>query len=162
MRLVYISFIILQLVACKNTNNKNKQISTSLDTALDNEINDDEYNNYRDITGLVEAKEFHKLIVDCDTALIFDARPREIYVEEPRIKGGKLISDYSFFRKYMNTVSKNHQIMVYCGKEVRSPGVVKLLVNMGFNNVYELKDGLIAWKKLKLPLVDTDGNPYKY
>ena len=52
--------------------------------------------------------------------------------------------------------------MVYCGKELRSPGTVNYLSNMGFNHIYELKGGLRAWKKLKLPLVDIKGKPFNY
>ncbi len=120
------------------------------------------YQQFRDITGLVEPGEFYKLILECDSVLIFDARPSEVYLKEPRINDAQLISNYRKFRENVGKLDRDHLIMVYCGLEIRSPGVIKILVNMGFNNVYELKGGLQKWKKLKLPMVTAEGKPYEY
>lgn len=69
---------------------------------------------------------------------------------------------FQLFKIQAASIDKNHQIMVYCGREINSPGVVQRLVSMGFINVYELKGGLNAWKRHKLPLVDAQNQSYVY
>ncbi|PXY03230.1 hypothetical protein DF185_03870 [Marinifilum breve] len=160
MKLFYSFTLSFLLIACNNTDsNKNNNTPTNKqNTAESPEV----FAQYRDITGLVDAEEFYRLIQTCDSAKIYDIRPREVYISDPRIKGGKLIYDFSYFKEALQDLHRDHQIMVYCGKELRSPAAVKALVKLGFNNVYELQGGLSAWKAKKLPLVNTNGNEYKY
>lgn len=160
MKLFYSFTLSFLLFACNNTDsNKNTNTPTNKqNTAEPPEV----FAQYRDITGLVDAEEFYRLIQTCDSAKIYDIRPREVYISEPRIQGGKLIYDFSYFKEALQELHRDHQIMVYCGKELRSPAAVKALVKLGFNNVYELQGGLSAWKAQKLPMVDTNENEYKY
>lgn len=161
MKTLYLLLLIFITVSCHN--HKSKQLNASQNDSLNYNNNfSEEHTQYRDITGLVDADVFYQLITTCDSALIFDIRPREVYKSEPRIKGGKLIYDFTYFKEALKDIHRNHQIMVYCGMELRSPAAVKALVNQGFNNVYELQGGLAVWKKLKLPMVDAQGNEFKY
>ncbi|WP_321516690.1 rhodanese-like domain-containing protein [Marinifilum fragile] len=161
MRIILIIILSIVFYSCsnnKNQNNSNSEVAESKQSAERPEA----FAQYRDITGLVDAEEFYRLIQTCDSVKIYDIRPREVYISEPRIKGAKLIYDFSYFKEALQTLHRDHQIMVYCGKELRSPAAVNALVKLGFNNVYELQGGLAAWKNKRLPLVDTDGNEYKY
>ncbi|NOU59296.1 rhodanese-like domain-containing protein [Marinifilum caeruleilacunae] len=162
MRILYFTFLLFLLAACSNFNKSKEQDSQNIGSNSGSEESMEDYSQYRDITGLVDAKEFHRLIVNCDSVLIYDIRPRDVYISEPRIKGGKLIYDFTYFKEALKDLHRDHQIMVYCGMELRSPAAVKALVKQGFNNVYELQGGLSVWKQLKLPLVDTQGNAYEY
>lgn len=156
MRISCLILLLFLLFSCKYSNQKEAS------TKIEEEEIPKRYTQYRDITGLVDAEEFHRLIETCDSVKVYDVRPREIYVSEPRIKGGKLIYDFTYFKEALQDLHRDHQIMVYCGEELRSPAAVKALVNLGFNNVYELKGGLAVWKDKKLPLVDAEGNEFKY
>ncbi|WP_421918833.1 rhodanese-like domain-containing protein [Marinifilum sp.] len=160
MRITCLIILVVLLESCNYSNQKDEP--KKKDSSINNEKLPEEYSQYRDITGLVEAAEFHQLIQTCDSVKIYDVRPREVFVSEPRIKGAKLIYDFSYFNEALKELHRDHQIMVYCGKELRSPAAVKSLVNLGFNNVYELKGGLTAWKSKKLPLVDNNGKNFKY
>ena len=163
MRILYFTLLLFLLAACDNSNKSKEQVSQNIGSNSDSEEESmEDYSQYRDITGLVDAKEFHRLIETCDSVLIYDIRPRDMYVSEPRIKGGKLIYDFTYFKEALKDIHRDHQIMVYCGMELRSPAAVKALVNQGFNNVYELQGGLAVWKKLKLPMVDAQGNEFEY
>jgi len=159
MRIVQLIILSLVFFSCnKNQSRTSSKVAESIQPA----VNTEAFAQYRDITGLVDAEEFCRLIQTCDSVKIYDIRPREVYISEPRIKGGKLIYDFSYFKEALQSLHRDHQIMVYCGKELRSPAAVNALVKLGFNNVYELQGGLAAWKNKRLPLVDTDGNEYKY
>lgn len=161
MRIILIVIFSLVFYSCRNNkkqNNSNSIVAESKQSVESPEA----FAQYRDITGLVDAEEFYRLIQTYDSAKIYDIRPREVYISEPRIKGGKLIYDFSYFKDALQTLHRDHQIMVYCGKELRSPAAVTALVKLGFNNVYELQGGLAAWKNKRLPLIDTDGCEYKY
>ncbi len=164
MKLFYLALICILFIACNEDSQKSKTEETS---QKEEKKSDDNFFKraaasfvqYRDITSLVGPKEFHRLIQECDTVLILDVRPREVWKSEARIKGAISTANYMLFQRIMKGKNKDQQIMVYCGKELRSPGTVEALVRMGFNNVYELKGGLRVWKELKLPLVTVEGKP---
>ena len=48
--------------------------------------------------------------------------------------------------------SKNQPILVYCTKGGRGLLAGKLLQEMGYSNVRNIKGGIKAWMKVKLPL----------
>lgn len=95
------------------------------------------------INKVVAAAEFKDMITD-DVQLI-DVRTPEEY------NGGKIahaenINFYdSNFKSQMAKLDKNKRTMVYCAAGGRSGKAAKMLKDMGFKEVYDLKDGYGNW-----------------
>lgn len=60
------------------------------------------------------------------------------------------------FRLDALELTANTPIVVYCGRNERSPLAAKTLMEMGYNNVSNYADGFFAWQKAGLPLEQTD------
>ncbi len=52
----------------------------------------------------------------------------------------------------LNTLDKNKKVLVYCRSGSRSAHIAGLLTRNEFENVYNLKGGIQAWKRAKLPI----------
>ena len=139
-------FILLLVIGCKS-NAKQDDTSVTDPNKIEDAYEDIDLSQFRDVTGLVDAKEFNRLIQEDSTAFIIDARPLDVWETESHIKGAQIIKGSGHLKFMIKGLDKKHRIMVYCGEEIRSPYVVKSLINFGFVNVYELKEGLNAWKK---------------
>ncbi len=139
--------ILLLLLGCKSNTKQDDNSNTASNLAEDTyESTDDiDLSQFRDVTGLVDAKEFHRLIQEDSSAFIIDARPLDVWETESHIKGANVIKGSGHLKFMVKDLDKKHRIMVYCGNEIRSPYVVKSLINSGFVNVYELKGGLNTW-----------------
>ena len=45
----------------------------------------------------------------------------------------------------LNKISKDKQVIIHCRSGARSGAICQALESAGFNNVYNLKGGIIAW-----------------
>ncbi|GEM_PF-1984416 len=164
MKRSFITFLLVGLLAisCNMKEAMKKAKDRQLAREQTEETIDFYSDNVRFVDGLVSPKEFNRMLQDCDTALVLDARPAESFRGEPYIKNAIPTFNRQVLNDTLRKLHPDHLIMVYCGQEVYSPYMVKRLIQKGFNNVYEMQGGLIYWKKLLLPLVDENGKPYQY
>ncbi|WP_176723304.1 rhodanese-like domain-containing protein [Roseivirga misakiensis] len=58
----------------------------------------------------------------------------------------------------LDDLEKNQPILVYCTVSLRSNKLAKRLQKQGFNQIYELKNGLIGWSNANMPMVDTQNS----
>lgn len=87
-----------------------------------------------------EAKE----MMDTQDVIILDVRTEAEY-EEEYIEGALLIPDYELENMADSKLpDKDAQILVYCRSGSRSEGAAKLLVDMGYMNIYDF-GGIIDW-----------------
>lgn len=94
---------------------------------------------YKRITA-EEAKE----IIDKEEVIILDVRTPEEYKDE-HIKDALLIPDYELKNSADSKLpNKDEKILVYCRSGNRSKTAAKLLIDMGYTNVYEF-GGIISW-----------------
>lgn len=94
---------------------------------------------YNKITA-EEAKE----MMDTQDVIILDVRTEAEY-EEEYIEGALLIPDYELENMADSKLpDKDAQILVYCRSGSRSEGAAKLLVDMGYMNIYDF-GGIIDW-----------------
>lgn len=102
------------------------------------------------ITGFsqerLSAKEFRKKLNSTTNALLLDVRtPTEI--NKGYLHGAVFMDFYdSSFRQQVNNLDKDKPVFVYCAIGGRSWDAAKLMTEMGFKNVYDLKGGIIVWK----------------
>jgi rhodanese-related sulfurtransferase len=84
-------------------------------------------------------------------AILLDVRT-EAEVKEGALPNARnIVYDDSFSNK-LGGLSKETPIFVYCAAGKRSAKAAEILEEKGFKEVYQLKGGLDAWKKAKLPL----------
>ena len=56
------------------------------------------------------------------------------------------------FSKQMDELDKNKPVFVYCLSGGRSASATRKMVNMGFSEVYDMKGGIMNWKREGLPV----------
>ncbi|MCK5678915.1 MAG: rhodanese-like domain-containing protein [Flavobacteriaceae bacterium] len=84
-------------------------------------------------------------LIDCRT-------PKEF--AEGHLKGAKIINYYdSDFLNEMSKLDKDKVLYIYCRSGNRSGKAAKKLETMGFTKIYDLKGGIISWKKNNLEIV---------
>ena len=94
---------------------------------------------YNKITA-EEAKE----MIDTQEVIILDVRTQEEF-KEKHIEGALLIPDYELEKLAKSKLpDKNKKILVYCRSGNRSKSAARLLIDMGYTNVYDF-GGIINW-----------------
>ena len=74
-----------------------------------------------------------------------DVRSKQEY-EEGHLNGAILIPEYEIKEKIKNIVeNKDEKILVYCSSGLRSKQAQEELINLGYKNVYNLKDGIVCY-----------------
>lgn len=98
----------------------------------------------------INAETFAKLIKEKDV-IILDVRTPKEFAEEGHIKGANLIPVQLFRYIYLEGL-RGKKVLVYCRSGNRSIMASRALENMGIKNVYNLKGGILEWKKVGLPI----------
>lgn len=104
----------------------------------------------QDTISLISASDLDKAN---DQILLIDVRTPEEYAAG-HIENAINI-DYSSgnFKDQVSELDKNQDIYVYCKVGGRSGRSAQILEEMGFEKVYDLKGGIIAWEKEGLKTV---------
>lgn len=85
---------------------------------------------------------------------ILDMRVETEWAEEGHIAGAHLTNFYrQKLGEHLQTLDRNKPYFVYCALGERARLTAAQMAELGFAEVYLLKDGLNAWKKAGLPLV---------
>ena len=100
----------------------------------------------------LSADVFQKTMLS-NQAQILDVRTIEEF-NQSHIKGAFLADWYkpNLFKERINHLDKTKPVMVYCQTGIRSAKASKQLKNAGFKQVYDLRGGLISWKKNDKPV----------
>lgn len=94
---------------------------------------------YKQITA-EEARE----IMDREEVILLDVRTPEEYKEE-HIEAALLIPDYELENSAESQLpDKDKKILIYCRSGNRSKSAAKLLINMGYTQVYDF-GGIMSW-----------------
>ncbi len=74
---------------------------------------------------------------------------------------GAILMDYYApdFRERFAALDRDATIFVYCHSGGRSSDVLRLADKLGFENVFDLRGGIVAWARQGLPLVAGRMNP---
>lgn len=85
-----------------------------------------------------------KEIIDNAEVIIIDVRTKEEY-EQGHIQNAVLIPDFELKDKAEKIIkNKSIKILIYCQSGIRSSAAEKLLIYMGYENVYDF-GGIIDW-----------------
>lgn len=101
----------------------------------------------------LDAKSFYDMVQKDKAVLLLDVRTPAEYKEDGRIPGSVLIP-VQVLPQYVKEIEKfkDKKVLVYCRSGNRSAVAARFLEQNGFKQVYNLKDGIIGWKRAGLPV----------
>ena len=100
-------------------------------------------------------------IMETEEVLIIDVRLLREFRKE-RINGAVLASGREALIQILEKINKRTNIMIYCEEGDRSLIAAEIVCKeLKFNNVYNLREGIIQWKKKGYPLDKTRINKHK-
>ena len=83
--------------------------------------------------------------------IIIDVRTPEEFAEG-HVEDAIIIDFYSeSFRSEVNALDKNKTYLIYCRSGGRSGKALKIMVELGFREVYNMSGGIVDWKAEGLP-----------
>ena len=129
MKYFIVLFSILHVICCK-------QSAQSHDTDLPTITN-------------VSVEEFDQLIKDHPEYLLIDARTPE-EVAEGKIGNAQTV-DYlgEFFDRQVEQLDTTKTILLYCRSGKRSSKAAEVMIEKGFDKIYNLNGGYLAWTEGK-------------
>jgi len=105
----------------------------------------------------VNSIEFKKLIEKKD-GIVLDVRTLYEF-EGGHIDNANQLNYFAFsFRKNVLLLPKYKPIYVYCRSGYRSKKAAKILIKNGYNNVYNLENGILEWEGNNLPIEKETSN----
>lgn len=100
----------------------------------------------KDPIQLLDVAAFKKGITNPKIQLIDVRTPKEY--EGGHIENATLIDYFSSnFKETLLTLDKEKPLYLYCRSGGRSRKAAKILAEMGFKEIYDLKGGYMAWEK---------------
>ncbi|MGO2101579.1 MAG: rhodanese-like domain-containing protein [Psychroflexus halocasei] len=105
----------------------------------------------------IQAQEKHEILspqefcdkMKSDDVQIIDVRTPKEY-KNGHIKNSTLINFFDDdFKEQLSKLPEDKEILVYCRSGNRSGKTYKILENLGYKNVYDLKGGMLLWEKAK-------------
>lgn len=104
---------------------------------------------------LLDAKTFFELLQKNSDAIILDVRTPEEF-QQGHLPNAMNINYYDVnFQSKISEMDKQKPVFVYCLSGGRSRSAAQQLQKEGFQKVFDLNGGIIAWKKQQLPLANT-------
>lgn len=108
------------------------------------------------VSKTIAAVEFQNQLKTSPKAVILDVRTPEEY-NSGHLDQAKNLDIYDkSFQDQLSKMDKKQPVYVYCKGGGRSANAVKKMQELGFNNVYELKGGIMAWEQSGLPLKNVE------
>ena len=106
-------------------------------------LNLDKKNKKKNI--YVEPDKWNDLIKNKNTLLIDVRKPFEYKVGTFKNAVNPNVTNFRDFPKYLNKVSKNQPVAMFCTGGIRCEKASVYLKNKGFKNVYQLKGGILGY-----------------
>ena len=102
---------------------------------------------------LLDVKAFDTRMASTQDKIVLDVRTNDEY-NQGHLENAVMIDYYEpDFKQRLAKLDKAKPVFVYCAAGARSEGAAQALVDLGFKQVYDLRGGMNAWKKAKLPIV---------
>jgi len=95
----------------------------------------------------VDPKKWNKLIADKDTLVLDSRKPFEYKVGTFNKSVNPDVDNFREFPKYLNKLDKKKLIAMFCTGGIRCEKASVFLKKKGFNNIYQLKGGILNYLK---------------
>ncbi len=104
-------------------------------------------------TSLLDAQAFKQKMDALSNELVLDLRTHgELHSVGPIAGARNVDFNAGVLDRIIPSMDKNQPIMLYCASGGRSGEATEKLKAAGFNEVYDLKGGITAWKAAGLPI----------
>lgn len=108
----------------------------------------------------LEPYDFHLQYLRADSAILIDVRePFEF--RGSRIREAVNIPSSGNLMRSADTLKKNYSIFLYCTTGFRSRRAAEMLSEKGFQKLFNLEGGIVAWKKDGMPVMKGKGRRAK-
>ncbi len=108
---------------------------------------------FADFENITPEEAYSMIKKDKKDVVIIDVRTPPEVKSEGKIPNSILIPLGTLSRQIDKLKNyKDKKIIVYCRSGNRSVSAARILKSLGFDNVYNLKGGIINWKKHNLPV----------
>lgn len=104
----------------------------------------------------IDAVAFYKKITENTNSIILDVRTPEEYGKGKIENARNIDFNGRDFKNQIQQLNKNDVYFIYCLSGGRSRDAAAYMKSIGFENIYELNGGLLAWSKENLPLVNVE------
>ncbi len=101
----------------------------------------------RDLNTHLNPNEWNELIKKKDTYIIDTRKPFEYHVGTFKGSINPNIKNFREFPKYLNKLNKDKPVAMFCTGGIRCEKTSVYLKKKGFNNVYQLKGGILNYLK---------------
>jgi phage shock protein E len=102
-------------------------------------------------TQLVDANEAAKLIADKKVVLL-DVRTADEFADGHIAGATNIASHKPDFKEQLEKLDKNQSYLVYCAGGFRSAKSCKVMNELNFKSLYDLKGGIHAWQEAGKPV----------
>jgi len=104
-------------------------------------------------TEVVQPTELQNLIKEKKDLQLIDVRTSNEF-KDGHLKGASLIDYYQAdFKVQLDKLDKDKPIAVYCALGGRSGQALKIIVELGFKEAYDLAGGIKSWKGKGLEVI---------
>lgn len=103
----------------------------------------------------ISSEEFKVKIDSFENEIIIDVRHADL-IKEIIIEKALLLSTRNELNKFADTLDRETPIFVYCAIGERSIAACKLLCEMGFQHVSNLKKGIEEWERMGYKVVNPE------
>ncbi|GAB4330082.1 MAG: hypothetical protein OHK0038_04320 [Flammeovirgaceae bacterium] len=100
----------------------------------------------------LKATDFEALIAENQALQLVDVRTWEEYSTGHLTKSINMDFNKENFKEMLSTLDKSKPIAVYCKAGGRSEKAKRMLIEMGFKEVYNMEGGILEWQSQGLPL----------
>lgn len=101
---------------------------------------------------LLDIKAFDARMASTKDKIVLDVRTSDEY-SQGHLSNAVIIDYYRpDFKQRLAKLDKTKPVFVYCAAGARSEGAAQALEDLGFKQVYDLRGGMNAWRKAKMPI----------
>lgn len=107
----------------------------------------------------VELSDFQEILTTGDDFILLDVRTPEEF-SSGHLENAVNINYYNQdFANQLANLDADKKVLLYCKSGSRSSGAAEKLVKAGFDEVIELKGGMLAWQASGLPVTGVKNKP---
>ena len=93
-----------------------------------------------------------EVVPGLEEVILIDVRTSEEYVGElGHIKGTSLVTIGADLDNFLSSANKKSSIIFICRSGARSGKATSTALELGFEKVYNMEGGMLAWNSLALP-----------
>jgi phage shock protein E len=97
-----------------------------------------------------------KNLIDNDSIVLIDVRTPEEYSDGHLQNATHIDFHHEDFEDLIDELDKRKKYLVYCRSGNRSRQAMFLMRDLGFEEVYNLSEGINSWKELDFPVEQPD------